>query len=66
MSKTIEIIVAPDGQSRVETKGFSRSECQTASQFVEQALGRSTDEQLKPEFYVQADVQHSVQQNNGS
>ena len=66
MSKTIEIIVAPDGSSRVETKGFTGSTCQTASQFVERALGRSTDEQLKPEFYVPADAQHSIHQNNGS
>jgi hypothetical protein len=66
MTKTIEIIVAPDGTSRVETKGFTGSECQASSQFVEQALGRSTEEQLKPEFYVQADAPQSVQQNNGS
>jgi len=66
MSKTIAIIVAPDGSSRVETKGFSGSDCQAASRFVEQALGKSTGEQLKPEFYVQVDTQHSVQQNNGT
>ncbi len=64
--KTIEIIVAPDGALRVETKGFRGSTCQAASQFVLQALGRSTDEQLKPEFYVQADAQQSVPQNNGA
>ena len=32
--KTIEIIVAPDGKSRVETKGFTGSECREASRFV--------------------------------
>jgi len=64
--KTIEIVIAPDGTSRVETKGFTGSECQSASQYVKQALGHTTDEQLKPEFYMRADAEHSVQQNNGS
>ena len=38
--KTIEIIVSPSGQVRIETKGFSGSECQEASRFIEQALGK--------------------------
>jgi hypothetical protein len=53
MSKTIEIIVAPNGQSRVETKGFTGAECRQASQFIEQALGRRTGEQLNNEFHQQ-------------
>ncbi len=48
--KTIEINVAPDGKTRVETKGFSGGECREASKFIEQALGHHLDEQLKPEF----------------
>ncbi len=38
--KTIELIVSPDGSSRVETKGFAGSDCQQASRFLEQALGQ--------------------------
>tara|TARA_R100000750_G_C2271037_1_gene67473 strand:- start:155 stop:343 length:189 start_codon:yes stop_codon:yes gene_type:complete len=57
LNKTIEIIVTPDGQSRVETKGFTGSECRQASQFIEQALGQRTSEQLTAEFH------QSVQQN---
>ena len=38
--KTIEITVSPDGQSRVETKGFAGAECRDASKFIEQALGK--------------------------
>lgn len=53
--KTIEITVAPDGQSQVETKGFSGAQCQQASRFIEQALGTPVKERLKPEFYVQAE-----------
>ena len=51
MSKSIEIIVSLDGKSRVETKGFSGSECRDASQFVEKALGQQLNEQITPEFY---------------
>ena len=43
--KTIEIIVYPDGKSRVETKGFSGGECRDASRFIEKAAncGRTAD-----------------------
>lgn len=51
MSKQIEIIVSPDGTSRVETKGFAGSECREASRFVERALGKQVDETLTSEFY---------------
>jgi hypothetical protein len=50
--KTIEITVSPDGQTKVETKGFSGSECREASRFIEQALGQQTNEQLTSEFYA--------------
>ncbi len=60
--KTIEIIVAPDGKLRVETKGFTGSECREASRFVEQALGQQTDELLKPEFHQTATSRQQIQQ----
>jgi hypothetical protein len=49
--KTIEITVSPKGETTVETKGFSGSGCRQASQFIEEALGRRTAEQLTAEFY---------------
>ena len=51
MNKRIEITVAPDGSTKVETKGFAGTECQQASRFVEVALGRRVGEQLTEEFY---------------
>ena len=54
MNKTIEIVVAPDGNTRVQTRGFTGGECREASRFVEQALGRHVDEQLTPEFHQTA------------
>jgi hypothetical protein len=52
--KTIEIIVAPDGQAHVQTKGFTGGECREASRFVEQALGRRLNETLTAEFHQAA------------
>ena len=53
MSPTIEIIVAPNGRSQVQTKGFTDSSCRQASGFSEQALGQRTSEQRTAEFYQQ-------------
>jgi Protein of unknown function (DUF2997) len=61
-NKTIEIIVAPDGTSRVETLGFVGSACREASQFIEQALGKRTGEQLKSEFHQSATSQQQIHQ----
>ena len=66
MSKTIEITVQPNGQTKVETKGFTGAECQHASQFIERALGQAGEEILKSEFYATSANQHSVQNGNGS
>jgi hypothetical protein len=62
LSKIIEIIIAPNGQSRVETKGFIGSECRQASQFIERALGQQSDELLKAEFYQTATSQQQVKE----
>ena len=50
-SKTIEVTIAPDGRSRVETKGFAGATCQAASHFLLRALGICTGQQLTHEFY---------------
>ncbi|MCA9116814.1 MAG: DUF2997 domain-containing protein [Planctomycetaceae bacterium] len=55
-SRTIEIIVSPAGQTRVETRGFAGSECRQASEFLEQALGQRTSEQLTAEFHSAANT----------
>jgi len=64
MSKTIEIVVSPTGQMQVQTKGFVGSECRAASEFIEQALGKTTSEQLTAEFHQQASQQQSNQQRH--
>ncbi len=60
--QTIEIIVQPDGQTKVETKGFAGSACREASEFLEKALGQRTSEELTAEFHQTADTQITEQQ----
>jgi hypothetical protein len=65
MTKIIEVIVSPNGETKVETKGFTGSECRDASKFIEQALGQRTDEQLTAEFHqVQQAGQNRIQEGN--
>ncbi|PQO28937.1 DUF2997 domain-containing protein [Blastopirellula marina] len=63
MSQTIEIIVSPTGETRIETKGFAGSGCREASQFSESALGNRVGEELTPGFHQQPD-NHYVQQKD--
>jgi hypothetical protein len=49
--KRIEIIISPQGETRLETKGFVGAECQQASLFLEQALGQAVTSQRTSEYY---------------
>ncbi len=51
MTQVIEIVIAPDGQAKLQTKGFAGQTCQGASQFLEEALGHRFGETLTAEFY---------------
>ncbi len=58
----IEITIAPDGRSNVETKGFTGSSCRDASRWIERALGNTIREQLTHEFHARSETQHTQQQ----
>ncbi len=62
MTQLIEIVITPDGQTRVQTHGFSGESCRAASRFVEEALGTRLSETLTAEFHQQAVVQQPNQQ----
>jgi hypothetical protein len=62
MMQIIEVIVSPQGETRVETKGFVGSSCRQASQFLEEALGAMVSEKLTAEFYQQEATQQRLQQ----
>lgn len=65
MNKTIEIIVSPKGETKLETKGFAGAECREASKFVEEALGQRASEQLTAEFHSSA-VASQAETRNGN
>jgi len=48
---TINILVQPNGETILETRGFSGEQCQHASRFLEQALGHTVQEHRTSEFY---------------
>ena len=64
--KIIEIVVSPQGKSKVETKGFVGNSCQQASMFIESALGKRAEVKLKPEFHNQAEAENSLENFNGN
>lgn len=66
MTKIIEVIVQPNGETKIETKGFAGSSCKEASRFLEQALGLRTAEQLTAEFHQPAGQQQSLQQGGST
>ncbi len=49
--KVIEIIINASGQLTINAAGFSGSDCEKATAFLEQALGTLSAKQRKPEFY---------------
>jgi len=52
----IEVIVSPAGESRVTTSGFVGESCRQADQFLREALGTATQEQLTAEFHQQTTI----------
>ncbi len=58
--KLIEIIVAPTGETRVQTKGFAGADCRQASEFLERALGSRVSETLTAEFHQTESTQQHV------
>ena len=51
MGKEIILIIDMDGKSKIETKGFKGKSCIQASKFLEDALGKTIEGILKPEYY---------------
>lgn len=54
MPQTIEVTVSPQGETRIETRGFTGATCREATRALEAALGLRQSEQLTSEFYAAA------------
>jgi hypothetical protein len=51
MSRVIEVLVSPQGEATVQTKGYAGPDCLQASRFLEQALGVVTADRKTAEFH---------------
>jgi len=61
-TQIIEVVISPQGETRVETKGFTGGSCRQASQFLEQALGTTASEKPTAEFYHQEAAPNQLRQ----
>lgn len=52
----IKIRFAKNGSSKIETTGFTGTSCQSASEFIEKALGHTAEDEKTPEFYKETDT----------
>ena len=62
MSRIIEITVSPTGETRIQTKGYTGSDCLKASKFLEQALGVTTSDTKTAEYFEEVTTDQHVQQ----
>jgi len=62
MSRVIEVVVSPKGETTVQTKNYAGSDCLQASKWLEQALGISTADRKTGEFYQSAQTEQHVKQ----
>ena len=60
MPQLIEVTVSPQGEIKIQTKGYEGQRCQEASRFLEQALGLVTAEQKTSDYYAQAPAEQQV------
>ncbi len=51
MKRTIEIIIGPAGEIKIDAIGFKGPDCEKATQFLEKALGVVGQKTKKPEFH---------------
>jgi hypothetical protein len=56
MTRVIEVVISPSGQTRIETHGFAGNACRDASRFLEEGLGLRTSDTST------AEAQHSTEQ----
>ena len=60
MPRSIDVIVNTDGSLKIDAVGFAGADCEKATRFLEQALGKVAGKGKKPEYYRQARRQQQV------
>jgi Protein of unknown function (DUF2997). len=66
MKQTIEVLISPKGEIKIQTKGFAGSSCQAASKFLEDALGAKLSDQPTAELYQTQPTTQQIQQKGNS
>jgi hypothetical protein len=62
MPRVIEVVVSPQGEATVQTKGYSGGDCLLASKFLEQSLGATSAERKTAEFHETAEAKQELRQ----
>jgi hypothetical protein len=62
MPRMIEVTVSPQGETTVQTKGYSGTSCLQASKFLEDALGVVASDCKTMECYETEEIKQQVQQ----
>ncbi len=62
MPRIIEVIVSPQGETTIQTKGYAGTDCLQASKFLEQALGVVTSDRKTAEIYKSEQTRLTTQQ----
>ena len=62
MPRIIEVIISPKGETTVQTKGYSGSECLQAGKWLVQALGVVTEDRKTAEFFQSVSAEQHLQQ----
>jgi hypothetical protein len=60
--RVIEVIVSPEGQAVIQTKGYAGSDCLHASEFLQDSLGATTADRRTAEFYQGISTEQHVHQ----
>ncbi len=50
-SKTVEIVFAPSGELQIDAVGFRGPDCEQATAFLEEVLGKVTAKRRKSDWY---------------
>ena len=65
MLQEIHVDIALDGAVKIDAIGFSGSDCEQATAFLEEALGQVTQKRRKPEYYQQNTHKQAQRLGNG-
>jgi len=60
--REIEVTIHPDGTISIEAHGYEGADCEDATRFIEQALGKVQQRKRKPEYYRGTAQRNRLQQ----